>query len=706
MQIKVPTDSTLIAFNDLINTYSKIYDLSVLKLTDLEEKGMVNSKEYRKTIKKIRQLKNYDEKRILEKLDGYDFDSAYEYIYSKLNDVCAGDIEKLEALQARIEYFSSEKEWLEEMEDNFYDTLDDYLDGDDEEDEDEVNIDDTYDTSTPVKIEFLKYLENLDFDKLAFSYVIENNLRQTIIDMMDVNDKLALLEELGARVDDKEYNKWLKLINYTNDLDILKNMNLKKGNPTYDATLRAIETLKEDINIDYQKEVLKNNLKKQALKYKYLVSFTHPKLEEELLLVNYNPNNLRFLSDKAEAEMNDISEETYTDEDLMAWFNYAEDSFQNLFNLASDPYATKSEIAIAYEEVKFAILDQNTEYIADFYRQYFNNPDINITKQATEFILRLNEDLIEEMTSREDFDDDLLLNDSEFSQIKLALGENQLENLFGLLDSIKDINNTLKMLWQYEQYSLKDSKEFKEEIKKLNKLCNDERDYKNNLNIDFRNPDIAYMVLNNISEYFKSINELNESKINIGKERNSDFLIKHAVHYIFGTKTLDNSTFKDDSVPHYIIKNYELECLSNFEDKITEENKLTYLETKYEKILEDAYLTEEFAITEGNIKKAIILNDDDVSKLLEIERDEYEYNKDCLIKDHVKELITLFSFIPDNYSKEDINLSSLDYSLVSFEVALSHLNKDSLEEIKEFYNKNNNKNRSNIYKNLQKKLTK
>jgi len=140
MQIKVPTDSTLIAFNDLINTYSKIYDLSVLKLTDLEEKGMVNSKEYRKTIKKIRQLKNYDEKRILEKLDGYDFDSAYEYIYSKLNDVCAGDIEKLEALQARIEYFSSEKEWLEEMEDNFYDTLDDYLDGDDEEDEDELTI--------------------------------------------------------------------------------------------------------------------------------------------------------------------------------------------------------------------------------------------------------------------------------------------------------------------------------------------------------------------------------------------------------------------------------------------------------------------------------------------------------------------------------------------------------------------------------------
>lgn len=614
MKMDIIDDRILMAFDKLIKSYSKMYDICMNDLYVLEKENKINSKEFKKGIEKLRKLQNYEEARLLEKLSSDDLEVNLPSVFVMMQQASKGDTKKFEALQDRLEQVFYEKLEKEEMAREVIDNIYDYIDDDVEIDENttiEVEIR-TCDFTKPIKIDFLKYLQSID---------------------------------------------------------------------------------KKD----------------SFIKYKYYTGFVYPKIGEELLVFNYNVNGLQNNPLELEAKANNMEIEEYESEKEAALLGYAYESFANLFSLATDSEANLDELEIAYEEAKFTVIDQKTEILAEIYKEYFNDEDKYIlTEQAIPLLNALSTDLMAELYARDDFDELLLEPDTTEEELSQKLEDDQREILFNLLSTINEINKHFSALCALDICGYKDDVAYQLVMDQLKELCKKEKKYAYELDLDLSDPMTAYHVITNIQNYFIGLYEMDlEKEVRVGANRNFDILIQRAINLIFEGQTDDYTIYRDSGIPHYIITNYELECLNKFEDHIYDsETPESYIEFKYCKILEDAYITEEFAIADGDISRALILGDEEVSAILELDPEEYAYDKEEMLSEHARDIIEYFEAVPKEYEPDAIDKASSEYQMICLDTALQYVSDESFEQIEEAYRMNDNEERSHLYKSLNKTFKK
>ena len=163
---------------------------------------------------------------------------------------------------------------------------------------------------------------------------------------------------------------------------------------------------------------------------------------------------------------------------------------------------------------------------------------------------------------------------------------------------------------------------------------------------------------------------------------NIQIITKRIQNLLWPGKILDLSTFKDENIPNEIIKNYQLECLSEYEKYINENERNDYLGFKYLEVISDHNLTDEFIFEKGYIENAIILDDEITSKILGIEVEEYVFDKEDLISNHATDIMTSLAMFSEDYELEGFDKAALDYQTVALEIAFKYANEDDLEALK------------------------
>ncbi|MBR3363004.1 MAG: hypothetical protein IKG40_03660 [Bacilli bacterium] len=440
------------------------------------------------------------------------------------------------------------------------------------------------------------------------------------------------------------------------------------------------------LQIKFMRELMKDDSKNEEyLKYKFYNSFTHPRLEEELILARYNPNNVYDVDEQLNAELYDMEIDEYKESVDTATENFAESAYLNFVNISIEPEVDKEKLDLAFKETLFATSNLNTKKLAEFVKKHFDSDEEYVVSyDALDYFEKLGNSLLQMIFDREDYDEVILniLNsenvDLDFSSVKFD--KETYDNLFNLVNISKEIYFIATNLYCLDLINKKDSEMFLDKLELLEELTKKEAEYAEKLNFDVDEKAAAREL---ISKYLEFIYSLDGRGGIICNDEISNQIINKRINYVLWDEIVpDLSTFKDNSVPHSIIKNFQLECLHEYEKLITGDDKINYLAFKYLEIISNPSLTDEFIFEKGYIENAIILDDEITSKILDVDIDEYLFDKDDLIASNVYDIIASLVKFPKDTVIEGFDKAALDYQTVALEVAFQYVNEDNLNEFK------------------------
>lgn len=440
------------------------------------------------------------------------------------------------------------------------------------------------------------------------------------------------------------------------------------------------------LQIKFISELMKDDPKNEEyLKYKYYNSFTHPRLEDNLILARYNPNNICNIDDELMASAYDMEIEEYKGNVELAKENFAEASFDNFVANAIDPKITKEKLDLPYKETLFSASILPTKKIAEFVKKHFDSDEeYVISYEAIDHFEKLGNSLLETIFEREDYDETVLniLNSDnvnlDFASIKFD--KETYDDLFNLVNTSKEIYFIATDLYCLDLINKKDSKMFLDKLGVLEELTKKEKEYASKLSFNTEEKDAVKEIIEKYLEFIYALD--GRGALIDNNEINIKMIASRIINSLWNERIPDLSTFKDESVPRTIFKNYQLECLSEYEKYISENNKEEYLAFKYLEIISDIDLTEEFIFEKGYIENTIILDDEITSKILEIDTDEYLFDKDDLIANHVYNIMSSLAVIPNDYELGAFDKAAIDYQTVALEVAFKYVNEEELEEFK------------------------
>lgn len=129
------------------------------------------------------------------------------------------------------------------------------------------------------------------------------------------------------------------------------------------------------------------------------------------------------------------------------------------------------------------------------------------------------------------------------------------------------------------------------------------------------------------------MNTLDEDEI----KNRCDLIEKRIQHLIPGLTFEDYSTYKTPQVPYYILQTQLLETIKSFEKIIKKStNRRRLITIKYEEILSNPDLTDDFISNNGNINNITVLDEYTLSVILGIDLEEYRYDKEELLYECAK----------------------------------------------------------------------
>ena len=539
------------------------------------------------------------------------------------------------------------------------------------------------------KISNLKVKENRIYEKLNTSEyyyglldIVQNMIREISVDDEKMYEAIEsrldyyfsdLFEEecMISQMNDDIYDYIDIDEDYEGEIVIVPEFNIMDF-----YTPIQVKFLKELMNADSKNE--------KYLNYKYYNSFICPRLEDELILAHYNPNNICDINEQLKAEAYEVEMDEYRKNANLAQEAFAENAFTNFVQTAIEE-EIDDDIELAYREALFGAGNLETRKIAEFVKKHFDSDeDYVVSYEAIDYFESLGNSLLQIIFDREDYDEPILniLNSDnvslDFSSVRFD--KETYDNLFSLINISKEIYFVATNLFCLDLINRKGTKPFLDKLNILEELTKKEKEYAKKLY--FNNEEKA-AVMEIITKYLEFIYNLDaRGGICANNEVNLQIISKRITNILWDELVPDLSIFKDESVPEAIVKNYKLECLQEYEKYITGDEKVEYLAFKYLEILSDADLTDEFIFEKGFIENAIILDDEFTSKMLGIDIDEYLYDKDDIIANHAYDIMASLVKYPKDYELEDLDKAILDYQTVALEIAFKYVNEEDLEVFK------------------------
>lgn len=471
--------------------------------------------------------------------------------------------------------------------------------------------------------------------KLRILKLKEQRILDNIEPYLEIEEYPMVELFLSEQIDNKEKRIQVKnRMGYVfTKRDLLYN-NMFEG-PDRQEAQRKFESISE-ILLRFIYSISKKKSTK-AIKEKYELSYLYPEIEDEMICMGFDTQNKFFFKEETEAELLNINPEDYKVEKEADNYDYISDL---ITELESNSESDINTIKLKLDIIKFGIKKLPTLDISVLYQmcQYNLNFDSTpkLTKKKT-VLQRLYSILEKELIKRKDYEETLQrqeesISTSEENENMEKIPKDIIDIMIYLINQINDIFDTGIELANLESQN----KDFTQVLQKLQFQVEREKQLINQkTSITYNTKKYIKTIIDSYLYFIVAIhmNTLDEDEI----KNRCDLIEKRIQHLIPGLTFEDYSTYKTPQVPYYILQTQLIETIKSFEKIIKKStNRRSLITIKYEEILSNPDLTDDFISNDGNINNITVLDEYTLSVILGIDLEEYRYDKEELLYECAK----------------------------------------------------------------------
>lgn len=399
------------------------------------------------------------------------------------------------------------------------------------------------------------------------------------------------------------------------------------------------------------------NKNKEALKEKYIQSFINNDLETELLFAGFNPKELIKFTDEDKAKLYKQEIERFENEQQEFIYEYFIELIDNLLDSSQDPKANKTKIKNTINKIGFIskkLMSQDLILIKEDLETELEDDntiplseDISVLESVLNTIqneLQLRGDL-----PQINFEEEIEENE-EIEYYTKGLSENQIDNIISLIKQAKITYDIGMKMCVLEIKNQNTDIEFQKCFEALKDSHNKEKEIANKIKLTPKETEIIIDVL---EKYLNILTAEDLGIDNLDYPRLSDEIVKQRIiNLLPGLYEVDSSVYKDPLVPEFIIQSHLIEVLKQFDKKIKKENNpAALILVKYEEIISNVDLTDDFINANGIIENITNFDDETLAKILEIDLEEYQFDKSELLYNYTILIIqSILETLPEETS--------------------------------------------------------
>ncbi len=535
------------------------------------------------------------------------------------------------------------------------------------------------------KNDISKYLEKLSYlkkkEKNILNYIFENNHRY--------DEDIYLNENLLKYIEDD----YIRSLIYTR----LENCflekqeeyfeNLTEEDYEYDDEYDEEEIKYEIENNNYEKVFNYLNLEYLATstsknedieKEKYILSFTESKIEDELLIVNYQFENLITLPININAQIIGIDEETYINYEKEICLETA----MNILNQIEDNLHINENSVLNMFEFFCEKMDPNDlQNIKEFcvYKKEIIN-DVFVKEIIIKMIKIIN--TIMSKVSANNMQT-VITEELEENEDTTSFTEKEVDILFELMKTENKIYDLINNLYILESHNKKDNSLYNANFEILKKLKIKEEqlisEISLNTNLKIALEDLIDNYLNIFSDEkivkkYENIFSENQEKINIIKKRLENILNENDNDKI--------SLYIDEKLPTIVENEQYLEALKTYNKYIViKKNKRPWVKIKYQKIFENDFLLKEFLENNGDLSKNTWYSEELMCELLGITINEYRGDKQQILFELAENVIVDIYLYATKERITEKELAETKYNMFLLKLITKNLDKELIEQL-------------------------
>jgi len=451
-----------------------------------------------------------------------------------------------------------------------------------------------------------------------------------------------------------------------------------------------------DINLDFiKKSYTKSKKRPDLLKHKYYMGFINPNVGTCLLYAGFNPNNVVSLPYSAPCFSN-FSPEELKEEKLEFYYEYVNDLITKLLLDSNDQNFDKTTINSRLDFINFIIKKLSTADLIITKKELESSQGSVETIVLYKDVTVLDKLLLlisKQLSKRHNYNEEqtieqIQFGDSEIDENELVetISEGLINQIFNLIKQVSKTYDLAMKMCLLESQDKQNTIKYKELLNDLKDSVLKEKKISQEIEIASSEMDVITDIINNC---INLIAEVPDEKTDIEYLCNTDnnsgrnYIIARRISDLVGLYYLDDSIYKHDNEPSIILQSHLIEVLKVLDEAIKEnDNKLPLINVKYEALIFNIDLTDCFIEAEGKIENMILLDDNLLAALLEIELDEYEFDKSELLYNYISLIVDEF-LENEQLEIDEIENARLVFKGMFIELASKYIQDGKVEIISE-----------------------
>jgi len=380
----------------------------------------------------------------------------------------------------------------------------------------------------------------------------------------------------------------------------------------------------------------------RIIQYKYSQAFINRDVETELLYAGYDLNNIITMTEENKRRILNIDLDIYNDEKKEFYLDFTMATIKSLVEQSRNLKIDKNEVYNALDLIRFLLkkVPKSDLYIIEKEcKNFLENDNTVILYKDVSVVDKLIELCTNKIHTKQKYKNSLYSEENENTE---SLSEELIDNLFNL---IKQVSNTYDIAMRMCLLEIKNktyTKEFKTLLSKLESSITKEKEIVSKIEISNSQKDVVVDILNTSINLIIDLNGFYfikdlDTLCDDDSLSNRNITIRQRIlNLIPELYMIDDSVYKSPNVPLYIIQSHLIEVLKEFEKSIRErENKSPLIVAKYEEIIANDDLTDDFVKAHGKVENMISFDDETLATLLEIELEEYKFDKSELLYNYI-----------------------------------------------------------------------
>lgn len=519
-----------------------------------------------------------------------------------------------------------------------------------------------------------------------------------------------ILDNIGNSINYEDFDEYVNSI--TDELVLNQNKNQAiKQRISYMFEKRAAENneyFDKDLSYEfcreyyYIKDTCLNFLLKtkgrgkntpRILKHKYKQAFINRDIETELLYAGYNLNNLVKTPEESKHQLLNMELNIYQLEKAEFYYSFTRDKIQSLIKQSQNLNAEdidKNEIYNNLAFIKFLLKKVSKEDLAILEIEcgsFVEDDNTIILYDDISVVDKLIEYCAKETNKYQNIQKDNSY-DEEINQNKYveSLSEQLVDQIFNLIkQSVKTYDIAIKMCL-LEINNKINTNDFEMLLNELEQSIKKEQEIVSEIEIADCEKDVVANILDTSIDLiadlngFKFTNDL-EALCDENNLINRNIIVRQRIlNLIPDLYTVDDSVYKNSDVPLYIIQNNLIEVMKEFEKNIGEaKDKIPLIVAKYEEIIANDDLTDDFVKAKGKVENMITFDDETLAALLELDLEEYKFDKSELLFNYI--ILTIEGiFEHPNQNPTPLEMARMEFQGVFINVAADNIQTEIIYE--------------------------